>query len=540
MQKFIIYQLLLRVFGNRNNNTISNGSLLLNGSGKFSSIDDKTFAHLKSLNVTHIWLTGVIRHATCEDFSYYNIPKNNSSIVKGVAGSPYAIVDYYDVNPYLADNVANRMDEFKDLIDRCHKNDFKVIIDFVPNHLSREYKSICKPEHLPDFGEFDKKDGFYPDNNFYYLPNAQLKIGDYIENPARATGNDCFTATPSQNDWYETVKLNYGVDYASGTKHFNPIPRTWEMMYNILSFWANKGVDGFRCDMAEMVPVEFWGWVIPKIKRDFRGTLFIAEVYNPLMYADYINIGKFNYLYDKVGLYDSLKGITRGERSTSEIVSNWQQLDKLSSSMLNFLENHDEQRVASDFNIGDPFKAIPQLTISLLFNNRPFMLYFGQEIGERGMNAEGYSGVDGRTSIFDFCSLASINRLFNNQLKDDEKELLTIYKELLKMAMEPFYAYGSTYDLQYANLKNPDYKAATSFTFARRGRFNPANLLEKYDKISIISVDFTQSLTTQTIKIPKHLYLYWDMDMSRLDWSSITLNYNKYGISINHFNIENF
>lgn len=74
----------------------------------------------------------------------------------------------------------------------------------------------------------------------------------YKEYPAKATGNNRFDAYPNINDWYETVKLNYGIDYQNGnTPHFNPIPDTWTKMLDILLFWAGKNIDGFRCDMAE-------------------------------------------------------------------------------------------------------------------------------------------------------------------------------------------------------------------------------------------------------------------------------------------------
>src|SRR5690606_10508405 len=152
---------------------------------------------------------------------------------------------------------------------------------------------------------------------FYYIPGKMLDIqfGDtvsevknYNEYPAKVTGNDCFTHQPSVQDWYETVKLNYGVDYQNGrTEHFDPIPDTWIKMKDILLYWAGKSVDGFRCDMAEMVPLAFWQWVIPQVKNAYPNILFLAEIYNPNVYRDFLRHNTFDFLYDKVGLYDVLR-----------------------------------------------------------------------------------------------------------------------------------------------------------------------------------------------------------------------------------------
>ncbi len=525
--KFIIYQLLLRVFGNSNENCVSNGSLILNGSGKFSDINDSVFDHLKSLNVSHIWYTGVIEHATKSDFTMFGIPLDNPNIVKGEAGSPYAIKDYYDVNPYLADNPSKRMDEFDSLVERTHTAGFKVLIDFVPNHLARVYKSDSAPQGVIDFGTEDIISSFSSQNNFYYINNSSLIRGDYKETPAKASGNDCFTPAPSVNDWYETVKLNYGVDYMNGnTKHFSPVPKTWKMMYDILKYWCSKGIDGFRCDMAEMVPVEFWEWCLSKIKLEFPKVIFIAEVYKPVQYYSYLKTGKFDYLYDKVGLYDTLKSISQGKNSASAVTGCWQSLGDLQYSMLNFLENHDEQRVASDFNLSDPFKSIPELVVSLMFNRSPFMLYFGQEVGERGMLAEGFSGTDGRTSIFDYCSAPSVVRLNKGESTESEILLLDIYRQLLSFANNTkAIKEGDTFDLQYANYNNPYYDCNKCFVFARKA----ADSSQTY----IIAVDFSQSYGSVKINIPDHFFRTWHIPYGKYNpYEQITLEFNKWGVSI--------
>jgi glycosidase len=392
--KIAIYQVLPRLFGNTNKNCIPNSSYETNGCGKLDHFNQEILSGLKDFGYTHIWFTGIIRHASQTEFSKFGIEAQSPLIVKGKAGSPYAIVDYYDVSPDLSNNVAERMSEFEQLVDRCHKTGLKVIIDFVPNHVSRAYKSIVKPSERGDFGVGDKTDyPFHPLNNFYYIPDSQFispiqnedygiesKFNEFSEIPSKATGNDCFTPRPKKDDWYETVKLNYGVDILKGgTEYFNPIPDTWHKMRDILIYWAQKGVDGFRCDMAAMVPLKFWEWVIPQIKNQFHQLTFIAEIYEKNRYEEFIN-GGFDYLYDKVGLYDTLRALTEGSGDTGEITKCWSSLNGIEDKMLNFLENHDEQRVASDYFASDPFRAIPALTVALLLNRAPFLIYFGQEV----------------------------------------------------------------------------------------------------------------------------------------------------------------
>lgn len=526
-KKFIIYQILPRVFGNTNENCVPGGSLQLNGTGKFSSITPRVLKHIKSLSATHVWFTGVIEHLTKTSFEEFGIVKDNPAVIKGEAGSPYAIKDYYDVNPYLADSVPNRMEEFESLVERTHKMGLKVIIDFIPNHLARGYNSDSTPQGVEKFGEADNVNlSFSPDNNFYYIQSQKLDIsnfssgGVFEEYPAKATGNDCFSAAPGKNDWYETVKLDYGVDYCGGcVKHFNPRPRTWGMMLSVLQFWAAKGVDAFRCDMAEMVPVEFWNWAIAELKKDYPEIKFIAEVYNPAQYKSYIEFGGFDYLYDKVGLYDNLKAITQSHTGypnpiwysgANSITKNWQSLGDLQHKMLNFLENHDEQRVASDFNIGDGFKAIPELTVSLMLNTAPFMIYFGQEFGERGMLQEGFSGLDGRTSIFDYCSAPSVVRWHNSQLQDNEKKLLEVYKRVFSIAMgeEAIYS-GKTFDLEYANNCSNCFNCDACFAFARSSSSK---------EFILVVTDFTQCLNNVAVSLPGHLFSY------------LSLNCGEYGV----------
>lgn len=358
-EKTVIYQMLPRLFANMNDHCVPNGTIEQNGSGKMNDITATVLRKIKDLGVTHVWYTGVIEHSNQTDYSRYGIRRDNPHVVKGKAGSPYAIKDYYDVDPDIAVDVNHRIDEFEALVDRTHDNGMGVIIDFVPNHVSRQYLSDAKPRGVEDFGVGDDRNRFFErNNNFYYIPHqlfapAGIDLGEgkdsYIEFPAKASGNDCFTAFPTTNDWYETVKLNYGVDYGDGSHHFYPIPKTWFQMRDILLYWAGKGVDGFRCDMVHMVPIEFWQWAVPNVKEHFPHIIFIAEIYDVALYRDFIKYGQFDYLYDKVNLYDTLRGIQCHNVSAAQLTHCWQTVDGIGDNMLNFLENHDEQRFGSKY-----------------------------------------------------------------------------------------------------------------------------------------------------------------------------------------------
>ena len=501
-RKLIIYQIFTRLYGNRNTTRQENGSIVENGCGKMNDFTPSTLKKIREMGVSHIWYTGIIRHATQTDYTAYGIPKNHPAIVKGKAGSPYAITDYYDIDPDLAVDVNHRMLEFEQLIERTHQAGMKVIIDFVPNHVARQYHSICKPEGVKDLGEEDNpKNGFDPQNNFYYCPGQRftpyfdLYHGEqepYIEEPAKATGNDCFHNAPGTNDWYETVKLNYGLDYYAGrVGHFTPIPNTWSKMTDILLFWAKKGVDGFRCDMAEMVPAAFWQWATDKVKFAYPQIIFVGEVYNPAEYRNYLAAG-FDYLYDKVGMYDTLREVMQGHRSTHAITGAWQATDDIRDHMLYFLENHDEQRIASSFFVGDAQKGVPGLVVSALLQQNPMMIYFGQEYGERGMEKEGFSGNDGRTTIFDYWSVDTIVRAAQRKLTAQEKQLKTIYDKVISIATnEKAIVSGACFDLMYVN-----------------GQYNHeyAFIRKAGAEVLLVVANFADSDQTVGITIPGHAF----------------------------------
>ena len=494
--KIIIYQIFTRLYGNRCQTRKPFGTIEENGCGKLKDFTPTVLKQIRDMGVSHVWYTGVIRHATMTDYSKYGIPRQHPAVVKGRAGSPYAITDYYDIDPDLAVDVTKRMEEFEKLVSRTHKAGLKVIIDFVPNHVARQYKSICKPAGVKDLGEDDDTNvGFDPKkNNFYYCPGEQfspyfdLYHGEkepYTEIPAKATGNDCFHNAPGMNDWYETVKLNYGKDYNGTWSMLTEQCSTWHKMLDILLFWAGKGVDAFRCDMAEMVPAEFWAWATAKVRQQYPDIRFIGEVYNPNEYRRYIASG-FDYLYDKVGMYDAMRDVVCHRRNTDAITWAWQQTDDIRDHMLYFLENHDEQRIASDFFAGNGEKGVPALVVNALMQKNPFMLYAGQEWGERGMDKEGFSGCDGRTTIFDYWSF---EKHFD--------PLTLIYNKVLGIARtEKAVAEGQMFDVMYANKQY--YR---QYAFLRKAG----------KEIMLVVANFDDAPLTMQLTIPDHAFNYLEM-----------------------------
>ena len=497
--KKVVYQVFTRLFGNTNTNNKPWGTKEENGVGKFSDFTDKALKEIKDLGATHIWFTGVPHHALVGDYTAIGISNDDPEVVKGRAGSPYAVKDYYNVNPDLADDPANRLEEFKSLITRVHNNGMKVIIDIVPNHVARKYESISKPQGIRGFGEDDDTSvQYHVNNNFYYNPNEVFQIPQYLEgylplggeqnplidgkfkeNPAKWTGNGSRLSQPDFNDWYETVKLNFGVrpdgtkDFAELSDDFNDkdykahfqfwegknIPNTWIKFKDIALFWLSLGVDGFRFDMAEMVPVEFWSYLNSNIKMKNPEAFLLAEIYNPKAYRDYIRKGKMDYLYDKVQLYDTLRGIITHGRSTDAIAPIQKELADISEHMLHFLENHDEQRIASAEFAGYAEKAKPAMVVSSLISDAPIMIYFGQEVGEKGAERGGF-GSPSRTSIFDYVGVPAHQRWMNNkafdggQLSENEKQLRDFYKRLLNLNVEGFYADIHQYNREHTEFYN--------------------------------------------------------------------------------------
>ena len=393
----LIYQVLTRLWRN----------------GRMSGFDQAAFGYLRSLGVSHIWYTGIIRHSAGKPY------------VKGNMGSPYSIVDYYDVNPYLADNPDNRMGEFEDLVRRTHEAGMKVIIDFVPNHVSPDYS--------------DAHGGL-----------LTLHRCDY--------------------DWTDTDKIDYGR------------PDNWDRLLAIVRFWASKGVDGFRCDMAELVPVEFWRYLILGAKQTNPNLEFIAEVYETASYDKYIYSACFDHLYDKSGMYDTLREIVSGAGHAWDITGVWQKLGPMQPHMLNFLENHDEQRLASPWFAGSAEKGFAPFAVSALFYLCPYMLYFGQELGESA-----YDGVCGRTSIFD--DQRHIDPLA--PLSEQQQKVLEVYRAVLNLREE--LAWAENFDLCYFQKAALGFDMRRHFAFMRHGA----------GKTVIVFANFSDKPASACLRIPQ-------------------------------------
>jgi glycosidase len=560
--KPVVYQVFTRLFGNTNTTNKPWGTIEENGVGKFNDFTDVALEGIKELGVTHIWYTGVPHHALIGDYTEVGISNDDPDVVKGRAGSPYAVKDYYSVNPDLAVDPAKRLEEFQALIARTHKHDMKVIIDIVPNHVARHYESLQKPEGVEDFGARDKTDlEYHRDNNFYYVQGNAFSVpeplngyqplggeahplsdGKFHEYPAKWTGNGSRAAQPHFHDWYETVKINYGVD-PDGNYNFvrlpadfaqqdyrahanfwaeKSVPDSWIKFRDITHYWLDMGVDGFRFDMAEMVPVEFWSYLNSSIKMKNPDAFLLAEVYNPAEYRNYIKLGKMDYLYDKVELYDTLKTIIQGTGSTDSLPAIQQGLADIEEHMLHFLENHDEQRIASPEFAGAAEKAKPAMVVSALISRSPTMIYFGQEVGEAGAIDSGF-GDPSRTSIFDYAGVPAHQRWMNHGKFDggglaaEEQALRDFYRRLLNLSATNPALMGHYQELHSVNRQSTEGYGEQVFAFARwqahttddGGHSHQGNHTQKLVVVSNFSAEVDQTFVLQ---IPAELIAQWRLN----------------------------
>jgi len=547
-RKKVVYQVFTRLFGNTNTTNQPWGTIEENGVGKFVDFDEKALSELKDLGVTHIWYTGVPHHAVINDYTRYGISNDDANVVKGRAGSPYAVKDYYNVNPDLAVDPYHRLEEFKALIQRTHDKGMKVIIDIVPNHVARNYEGKTNPEGVEDFGTNDDTSVAYSrDNNFYYIPEKEFQVPEwqngylplggngnplldhsFIERPAKWTGNGSRLPQPDFNDWYETVKINYGVR-PNGSKDFEALPESythrdykahfafwsdkklpdsWYKFRDIAMYWLDFGVDGFRFDMAEMVPVEFWSFLNSSIKMANPKAFLLAEVYNPALYRDYIHKGKMDYLYDKVELYDSLKHIMKGYGWTDHIHTVQSGLQDIEHHMLHFLENHDEQRIASPEFVGKAEIAKPAMVVSATISTSPTMMYFGQEVGEDGSENAGF-GKPSRTSIFDYIGVPAHQRWMNNkkfdggQLTREEKSLRNFYKRLLNFTRDSPALMGEYQETHYYNKQHTETYDHRIFSFVRWSDDEQLIIVSNFDTQKSYDINF---------KLPPELVAKWALD----------------------------
>ncbi len=545
--KPVVYQVFTRLFGNKNTTNKPWGTIEENGVGKFSDFTDTALKGIKELGVSHIWYTGVPHHALIGDYTEFGISHDDPDVVKGRAGSPYSVKDYYSVNPDLADDPAKRVEEFEALIARTHQQGMKVIIDIVPNHIARDYQSLGKPKGIRDFGvDDDTSIEFSANNDFYYVVGEDFKVpesaqgyvplngeqhalsdGLFHESPAKWTGNGSRAAQPNISDWYETVKVNYGVRpdgsytftqlpesyrFKSYQEHSEfwqnkSVPSSWRKFRDITQYWLAKGVDGFRYDMAEMVPVEFWSYLNSSIKMTNREAFILAEVYNPKQYRNYIQLGKMDYLYDKVDFYDRLKDIMQGHGNTDDLANIQQRYADIEAHLLHFLENHDEQRIASTDFAGNAETAKPAMVVSTLISRAPTMIYFGQEVGEDGSEETGF-GDPTRTTIFDYAGVPAHQRWMNGgkfdggQLSNDEKNLRDFYQKLLTLS-----ASNTAMQGEYVSLHEDNRRALTAynhlqFAFAR---------WSEQEKLIVVSNFDSKNSYQYSLELPKKLLGKWQL-----------------------------
>lgn len=546
--KKVVYQVFTRLFGNTGTTNKPWGTIAENGVGKFADFTPTALDEIRELGVTHIWYTGIPHHALVNDYTEFGISNDDPEVIKGRAGSPYAVKDYYNVNPDLATDPANRLEEFKLLVQRTHKAGMKVIIDIVPNHVARNYHSISAPAGVEDFGASDDTNVQYrKDNNFYYNPGQPFELPDwregylplggekhllidgyFEENPAKWTGNGAKASQPDQNDWYETVKVNYGIS-PDGERDFDSLPEgyenepfqkhhefwktrdvpdSWVKFKDIALYWMDIGVDGFRYDMAEMVPVEFWSYMNSTIKMKNPETFLLAEVYNPDLYRDYIYKGKMDYLYDKVAMYDSIKQIMKGHGKTDYIATVRQNTADIASHLLYFLENHDEQRIASPEFAGSAEIAKPAMTVLATIGTAPIMIYFGQEVGEPGAEDAGF-GKPSRTSIFDYIGVPNHQRWMNNgafdsgQSTPQEKELRDFYKRLLNVATDQQAIMGKTGAIHKYNVQNSKGYNQDIFSFVRYSEDQKLVVISNFDAKETYEFE---------LQLPQELVKQWNLN----------------------------
>lgn len=546
-KKIVVYQVFTRLFGNTNTTNQPWGTIDENGVGKFADFTDKALKEIKELGITHIWYTGVPHHAVINDYTAIGISNDDPDVVKGRAGSPYAVKDYYNVNPDLAIDPKNRLEEFKALIQRTHLQGMKVIIDIVPNHVARAYKGLTNPKGVSDFGANDDTSlAFHKDNNFYYIPGTEFNVPDwrdgyvplgaenhtladdkFTEVPAKWTGNGSRLAQPDYNDWYETVKINYGVRPDGSVDfdllpqefsekdvqaHFNfwrdkEVPDSWVKFRDIALYWIAMGVDGFRYDMAEMVPVEFWSYMNSTIKMKNPNAFLLAEVYNPDLYRAYIHKGKMDYLYDKVELYDSIKHIMQGHGWTDHIPKVLERLQDIEHNMLHFLENHDEQRIASPEFAGDAKKGMPAMVVSATSTTAPTMIYFGQETGEPAAENAGF-GSASRTSIFDYIGVPSFQRWVNDkkfdggQLTDEENNLRDFYKRLLNFTISSDALIGEYEDIHFYNREHTEWYNHHVLSYVRWSTNQKLIVVTNFNAHDTFGFE---------LKIPEEVISKWDL-----------------------------
>jgi glycosidase len=212
-----------------------------------------------------------------------------------------------------------------------------------------------------------------------------------------------------------------------------------------------------------------------------------------------------DYLYDKVELYDSIKHIMQGHGWTDHIPVVQEGLKDIEHHMLHFLENHDEQRIASPEFAGSALKGKPAMTVSATISSSPTLIYFGQEVGEPGAEDAGY-GKPSRTSIFDYVGVPYFQRWVNDksydggQLSIEEKDLRDFYMRLLNFTINSDALLGTYADIHTYNRQHTQNYNHRVYSFVR---------WSDSEKLLVVSnFDADESHQFELV-IPKELIAKW-------------------------------
>jgi glycosidase len=470
----VIYQLPIRTWGAH-----SQG---LAGRGKVTDISDEILKKLALFGIDYLWLTGVMEAASSDVL--------DEDIIKGDAGSYYAIYDSWDVSPQIG-----TMNEFEDLVKRAHSHGLRILIDLVPNHTARDHRTdvLCKSKM--DFGDQDRQDTFFDvNNNYYYVLNTVFtppgmfgkgdrrydrdifRDGVQYESPAKVTGNDVISSHPSISDWFETVKLNYGYNLLGSRGYFDPIPRTWTQISDIAKYWLEKGVDGFRIDFAHAVPIEFWRYFAEKV-RDVKGDAFLlAEAYESdlsmklpgFTYQAMYEAG-FDSIYNSSLYWNFRNQATEpGNREffrTENTVIDRDWVGESGAMFTHYMENHDEVRLASrHFAVGlasREQRAELGLAYTSFLSLLPghMLIHGGQELQEDAGVYGSFAGDNGRTSIFDFVYQPQVLAWLRKDIKPHFLAFRDKYRRLLALkSQSPFRLSHSNNVPTYRNLYATNYK----------------------------------------------------------------------------------
>jgi len=323
------------------------------------------------------------------------------------------------------------------------------------------------------------------------------------------------------------VKLNYGHDFRKGAntselEDLDSVPDTWLKLDQVIEYWQSMGVDGFRCDMAHMVPISFWKWLVARGRDRDEHVYFTGEAYDsdPTKLTEgnvlhqLLDSG-FDSVYDSRS-YDLVKGIYeegKWANDLDELLWDHKRLHK----MLRYIENHDEVRVASPGNWGDWGASVGKAATAVIMGTgrSGMLLYSGQEVAENAAEAEGFSKADGRSSIFDYWSGEQLCK-WTNQLKFDggrldqyQQDLRAWYAWWYNLMHEPEFRCGEVFGLNNYNKENTKFGRLEGETVS--GHWIYAYLRYTEELISLVVVNLHPEIEWEnlTVWLPDQFVKYF-------------------------------